>query len=919
MYIKKECARRNSYVLLLTIILLWVCTKLNAQKIHIITFDKSGKIISGLPEKLVDGDELIFRVIGYNPSKTIKRFTDSINNKNQKSISSAWGKKNNTEALLGLFNINPGFETYQIPPFFMNTGDTVIEEYKIQIDGMMLNVNCNWRDSIYNVKIDENFYVGHASHYKGALTLNGKTIVYIGKDNKFNFTLIRENNLSEKLIAYYRQHIVDWDSTSIKLDTVSFKGSLVLSSNITNDLKKYSNNMADFYIKHPIPELATIATEIKNNSSFHANLLTSWIKDWIWFTGIPTFNPFSFHNPTDFKDIDTNEVPSMRIELAALTRRIMRLKGNNDIKEMKKEYDSLDIVIDSLEQMIIKIKKRFNDQKTAQQKNEQAMKDFTTTKTILNQAFLYCTDEDYEDGYKTPIYWMRNHNAANNAALMNGQGKSEYLETDKVVFLGHNLLTNQNLILNSTVTPISSQNSQWTDGIISLFGGASTVNPSTQFTSAGLEKSNTQELLYTGSHNDSLITLKEYSSGLSLKLESLINKYSLFNKRLDTLKYAFDSLNSLQKIIQTPGYVDSQKILNIEWQEIAEKRITLTDQWNQLKGNINTILSDHSRFDTDINSSAGTHNLSGFSDRLLSLGNQINTLESNSFFVLLKSLKGPAIKFQESVKKECAAANEVLNDLQIITGLPAYIKFIQSQHTPYTKLQTGKVDTVYHTTLINSNVIATVSTPNIVSYTFTNTVTNNVSPDTSNNSKKTGQTSNNASPGSTTKAMPAISNVYKIDKLYRILPFVGVAYCTTQFTNLTLNTAGNAPVKLTIVNQLSTVVGLKFYLQKTNIRSDKFFTQQSDGGRCLFLSRTSIDIGVGIPNPINNLYGGIGFDLIPGININFGALLQGYPTYSFLNTQYMVETDTYRGSFYIGISTDASAVFQIAKLLNLTK
>lgn len=157
---------------------------------------------------------------------------------------------------------------------------------------------------------------------------------------------------------------------------------------------------------------------------------------------------------------------------------------------------------------------------------------------------------------------------------------------------------------------------------------------------------------------------------------------------------------------------------------------------------------------------------------------------------------------------------------------------------------------------------------------------------------------------------------YRVDKLYRIFPFVGYAMLTNPVQILTLNGTGTAPTKLTYSRLSTGYVGLKLYFNKTNIRSKYIFGtgEHNPKGSCL-----SIDAGVSVPSPLNVFFTGLGLDLWPGFTLNCGVSFRSYTWDSFLSSQYVVEHDTYRPGFYVGLTTDPAFAAELAKLLNFSK
>lgn len=152
---------------------------------------------------------------------------------------------------------------------------------------------------------------------------------------------------------------------------------------------------------------------------------------------------------------------------------------------------------------------------------------------------------------------------------------------------------------------------------------------------------------------------------------------------------------------------------------------------------------------------------------------------------------------------------------------------------------------------------------------------------------------------------------YRVNKTYAILPAAGFAYTTDKFTDLELNSTNTGVVKQKNFNDLGLYVGLKFHIfRKVDIRNTKLCGRDSRGNH-LFPSRLNLFVGTGIKKPIENIYLGGGYDIIPGFTVNFGTHLNKYTNYKFVNGLASVEDKKYRAGFYFGILTDVSLVTSI--------
>lgn len=152
---------------------------------------------------------------------------------------------------------------------------------------------------------------------------------------------------------------------------------------------------------------------------------------------------------------------------------------------------------------------------------------------------------------------------------------------------------------------------------------------------------------------------------------------------------------------------------------------------------------------------------------------------------------------------------------------------------------------------------------------------------------------------------------YRVNKTYAILPAAGFAYTTDKFTDLELNSTNTGVVKQKNFNDLGLYVGLKFHIfRKVDIRNTKLCGRDSRGNH-LIPSRLNLFVGTGIKKPIENIYLGGGYDIIPGFSVNFGTHLNKYTNYKFVNGLASVEDKKYRAGFYFGILTDVSLVTSI--------
>ncbi len=99
---------------------------------------------------------------------------------------------------------------------------------------------------------------------------------------------------------------------------------------------------------------------------------------------------------------------------------------------------------------------------------------------------------------------------------------------------------------------------------------------------------------------------------------------------------------------------------------------------------------------------------------------------------------------------------------------------------------------------------------------------------------------------------------------------------------------------------------LKFYPWKSEIDDERISFHHR---------RLSIVGGLSIPEPLKNIYLGLGFDLFPGINLNTGVLFYQDNEYSITNGLITNTRTIYRPTWNAGIAVDASLFVKAIKVL----
>ncbi len=159
---------------------------------------------------------------------------------------------------------------------------------------------------------------------------------------------------------------------------------------------------------------------------------------------------------------------------------------------------------------------------------------------------------------------------------------------------------------------------------------------------------------------------------------------------------------------------------------------------------------------------------------------------------------------------------------------------------------------------------------------------------------------------------------YRINKLYRFFPMAGFAYTFNNFATISTDSAGNKST-LSAEPRVHFILGVKVFLRKTDIRSNKIFFRRDHNGQALWPSRLSVNLAVDVKKPLDNLFTGVGLDIWPGLCINGGVIANKYKYVEYSNGSATNTRNPYRIGFYAGISTDISLFTDFAKFFNLIK
>jgi hypothetical protein len=146
---------------------------------------------------------------------------------------------------------------------------------------------------------------------------------------------------------------------------------------------------------------------------------------------------------------------------------------------------------------------------------------------------------------------------------------------------------------------------------------------------------------------------------------------------------------------------------------------------------------------------------------------------------------------------------------------------------------------------------------------------------------------------------------YNVSQYYRVKLSAGIAYTLTPFNQSVAKQDANG---ITITNNIELyrlILGVHYYLGKGLYnQSAKFWGKNTE--------RTSLFLGVGIPDPLGNIYLGISRDLLPGLKLTAGGHIVKNNKYLIQNNSIIEESVRYQfGGPFIAIQIDPTSLIQV--------
>lgn len=153
---------------------------------------------------------------------------------------------------------------------------------------------------------------------------------------------------------------------------------------------------------------------------------------------------------------------------------------------------------------------------------------------------------------------------------------------------------------------------------------------------------------------------------------------------------------------------------------------------------------------------------------------------------------------------------------------------------------------------------------------------------------------------------------YNVYSLHRFQPFAGFAFGSVKRNKLNIDGSGNL-LSVEREKEQNTFMGIKIYPVKTDIHNPKFIWAT---GRD-FWSRLNFVVGMDFTNinPVDNFIGGVGVDLVPGLNIAYYGNYYKNNTYKIEQGKFIKDGRPLMFDQGFMISLDPIVIFNFAKLI----
>jgi len=198
-------------------------------------------------------------------------------------------------------------------------------------------------------------------------------------------------------------------------------------------------------------------------SDFKGN--AAWFEEWLWYTGgVPKLNPFDFIDPAIIVLPDTTDLSILKAMISARSKMIAELKPTD--KGYLTIIDTLIAAQKRLSDKLYEGTSRYKKYLAMIQSNQGKIDDFRSYSEIMNRVKLYGSKSGKDD----PWTFTRNHDASDGYSLMSNPVKDEYLESNSVVIINHNIPGNHQVNIFYRSAVVTNDMPEWEGIFIDAVG-----------------------------------------------------------------------------------------------------------------------------------------------------------------------------------------------------------------------------------------------------------------------------------------------------------------------------------------------------------------------------------------------------------------------------------------------------------------
>ncbi len=644
---------------------------------------------------------------------------------------------------------------------------------------------------------------------------------------------------------------------------------------------------------------------------FCSHTLRKWILKLIWLNGDKIqLNPFNFttNNSFELRQSDANKKieelkqkqDNARIQLNFWETAITHLKDS--VQRVKTiDIDSNKVLLTKLllqrdTAIAILAKKIPSPLSDEANSNTSTMKQFLTTSQVNYLGWIVPYEAtDNNKAYKINKMWLRNYYYDQMPNPLREKLHFTYPENENVTLLVHNVPSSTGISVTESIKPFTDSAAftiaagEFVKGVAGLYGSLGTVAPLVKKLLGGLNVRTPANIpideistliTESESQNNRLINndeinrnLLEDNNGNVFSL-ALKNKNNIVIAKIDSVK-RFNLNNNINEIVKNLIKVNENK----QGRRIV-KYTTIKIDTFKITGN-ESYIKDFNKI-RNITLITATYKYSKKIDTLYKNNKPKNKINEDEIAKIKNKVSGSTSEVAKSICLDNTDTTYI-NYLQSLYSIAIAPTFID------TKMEAINTNTpIYHTDKYQLS---------------------NQEASYRNDYKVLAVTKKD---GNIVSQIKIDSSYIKVGKFHYLQTVAGIAFTPNAGFITSVDTANGGFSINRDEDRFRLIVGLRWYpwglynlVEPTrNIFKDK-----------RWLHRLSVLAATGIPKPFQNMYAGIGFDVVPGLNLSTGVHWQQQNSYSIVNNQVKDRNVGYKPNVFYAVTIDPNLFVTAIKSL----